>query len=151
MLGKLARWLRILGYSVDFLANREDREILSHCKQFSTILLTGDVELFKRALRMNVAAHLVSVHESVSYQLAKLSKKYNLKLTPNAEYSRCSVCNGELYPIPRAAALGLVPATSFSMYDQFWRCSNCGKIYWKGGHWVKILKVFEEAKRIANS
>lgn len=153
MLGKLTRWLRILGYSVDLLVDREDEQILAHCKQFNTTLLTSDVELFKRASNMNLATHLVSVHDNVSNQLAKISKKYNLELTLDIECSRCPICNSQLHSIPRSEALRLAPAASFSLYNHFWRCLNdyCGKVYWKGSHWVKILKVFEEARRIAGS
>ncbi|MEM2126649.1 MAG: Mut7-C RNAse domain-containing protein, partial [Candidatus Bathyarchaeia archaeon] len=72
-----------------------------------------------------------------------VSMRFNLKLDP--ERSRCPICGAELKAADREAVRGKVPTRTLKAYEDFWICTSCGQVYWKGSHWKSILEMVEEA------
>ena len=152
MLGKLTRWLRILGYDVEFKPNEADNKLLILAKETKKILLTGDLELYRKALRSGVEAFLVDGKTEVE-NLAKISKKFGINLdVDEVEETRCPKCNFRLKMVSAKDVEGKVPSTTLKTYKEFWVCTNpqCQKIYWQGSHWKKIGKILKEAKTLIN-
>ena len=146
MLGSLNRWLRICGYETEFSGDASDEEILERGRERGLILLTRDRMLFREAGRSGVDAFLVG-GGSDEERLASVAREYCLVLDP--VMARCTICGGRLEEAPRDEIAGEVPRDSLEAYDEFWRCSGCGKVYWRGSHWMKIVKKVSEASRIA--
>jgi Uncharacterized conserved protein len=97
MLGKLARWLRILGYDTAYNNNFEDWKILKIASDENRIIITRDRGLCVRARKRGLECFYVIPGLKIEEILAKLSSKYSIDLNivdPN--FSRCSVCNGVL-------------------------------------------------------
>ena len=133
MLGKLARWLRILGYDTAYSNKFEDWKILKIAEEENRIILTRDRGLCNRARKKGLECFYVMPGLKIEEILAKLSAKYGIDLTTaDPEFSRCSVCNGVLRKIN----------------DNLWECTRCHKRYWKGGHWRTIENTLIRARAI---
>jgi uncharacterized protein with PIN domain len=146
MLGSLNRWLRICGYETEFSGDAPDEELLERGRERGLILLTRDRTLFREAQRSSVDAFLVN-GGSDEERLASVAREYGLVLDP--VMARCTVCSGGLNEVSRDEVAGEVPRKSLEAYDEFWRCSGCGKVYWRGSHWGRIVEKVSEASRIA--
>ena len=109
-------------------------------------MLTRDRTLLREARRSGVDAFLVE-GSSDEERLASVAKEYGLVLDP--VMARCTICSGRLKEVSRDEIAGEVPQKSLEAYDEFWRCSGCGKVYWRGSHWARIVEKVSEASRIA--
>ncbi len=149
MLGKLTRWLRMMGYEATYLNNYGDRDLLTIAKRESLTLLTSDQELYRTAVGRGADAFLVEGRTEAE-RLAALAERYKLDLRIDTRISRCPVCGALLKETPNSEVNGLVPPATFKVYQTFWVCSNpeCHKVYWQGSHWKKIEQTLRAAKRI---
>jgi len=145
MLGKLARWLRILGQDVKYSTDWNDEELIALAKSERRVLLTRDFELYQRSTANGLNAFYIEVEEEAE-QLAKLSKRFAFPLKFDFKISRCPKCNARLRSAPKEKVAGKVEKTTFDNYDAFWRCPKCGQIYWHGAHWGRIRVTLGEAE-----
>jgi len=136
MLGKLARWLRILGYDTQYLQG-DDATIAHRARAEGRILLTRDHELARRRGLQVVLIASQSWPEQLREVVAAVG-------VPDEERSRCMVCNGVLDPLPREAAKSQVPPYVAKTQSSFHRCAECGRIYWQGTHWDGIRRRLEK-------
>lgn len=130
MLGSLARWLRMMGYDTVYDKSLEDADIAKTARSDGRFILTRDKELSKEP-----SAFLVEA-DNLDSQLKAVAVKFGLKF--HEDMIRCSTCNGELANLPKEEAKDKVPEGAYVSNEKFWRCSRCGKIYWKGTHWRGI-------------
>jgi uncharacterized protein with PIN domain len=152
MLGKLARWLRMIGYEAEYLNDCPDNKLISKAKRDSLILLTSDEELYRLASARGIDAYYVQGRTEVE-RLAELARRYNLDLKIDTSNSRCPVCGAPVRDTPRAEVKDSVPPTTFKVYQSFWVCTNpnCAKIYWQGSHWKRIEQTLENARKILDT
>jgi uncharacterized protein with PIN domain len=149
MLGKLTRWLRLAGHDVVYVGGLEipggeqDLYLLERAKKERRILLTRDVELYRRAGKEGIRCLLIR-GSNLPSQLREVFSECREKIEINPEKSRCPVCNGELKRKEREEIRDLLPQGVLKGKKTFWRCSECGKIYWRGRHWENILKTVKE-------
>jgi uncharacterized protein with PIN domain len=145
MLGKLTRWLRILGQNVKYSNNLDDSQLITIAKKERRILLTRDLELYQQATAKGVNAFYVD-GKTEAEKLAQLAQRFKIELEIDMEKSRCPKCNTRVKPIPKEEVMDKVEKSTFEYYDQFWRCPKCGQIYWQGAHWTRIRKTLDTAK-----
>jgi len=145
MLGKMARWLRMLGQDVTYNVELNDNELLDLAKKESRVLLTKDLELFQRAAAKGIDAFFVE-GTSESARLAEVANRYGLALEIDMEKSNCPVCNTKLKATPKEQLSGELQKNTYTYYDNFWKCPNCGQIYWQGAHWKQISNTLSEAQ-----
>jgi len=145
MLGKLARWLRMLGQDVVYNIQLDDNELLDLAKKECRILLSKDLELYQRAIAKGIDAFFVEGNKE-SERLAEVAKRYGLELAIDMEKSRCPVCNTKLNATQKEKLSGELQKNTFTYYEKFWKCPNCGQIYWQGAHWKQISNTLNEAK-----
>lgn len=145
MLGKMARWLRMLGQDVTYNVELNDNELLDLAKKESRVLLTKDLELFQRAAVRGIDAFFVE-GKSESARLAEVAQRYGLALAIDMEKSNCPVCNTKLQATPKAALSNELQKNTYTYYERFWKCPNCGQIYWQGAHWKQISNTLNEAQ-----
>ncbi len=150
MLGKLTRWLRMLGQDVLYSNQFEDAELVVMAKKKHRVLLTRDMELHHRAMTKGVDAFYVE-GQTEATKLAELANRFDISLTINLKRSRCSRCNTRIQPTPKEKIADKVEKNTFNHYDEFWKCPNCGQIYWQGAHWGGIRATLNEAKKIRGS
>lgn len=144
MLGSLARKLRLYGFDTLYIRDAEDNELLNEANLQKRILLTSDRKLAEMAYARGVAVILLEGKNDVK-RMAEVSRLLNIKLVLDSSNSRCAVCNGELSPASKKeiSEEGL-DEKILARYDEFFRCMNCGKVYWVGGHWKKLVSFQKE-------
>ena len=145
MLGKLARWLRMLGYNVKYSTKLDDAQLMKIAKQERRTLLTKDLQLYQRAIAKGVVAFYME-GSSEPERLTELAKRFAVKLDIDMATSRCPKCNTRVKPISKEKVVEKVQKNTFSNYGEFWQCPKCEQIYWQGAHWIKIRKTLEAAK-----
>jgi uncharacterized protein with PIN domain len=152
MLGKLARWLRMIGYEATYRNDYEDSDLLSIAKQDALTLLTSDQELYRTAIGRGIDCFLVEGRTEAE-RLAALAERYELNLHIDTAVSRCPLCGSPIREVPKSDVKELVPPATFNVYQTFWVCNNpaCGKVYWQGSHWGKIDQTLETARKILES
>ncbi len=145
MLGKLSRWLRMLGHDVNYFSSTEDKKLVEIAKQEKRILLTRDKELVQRAAGLGVESVLVEATEKAD-KLAFLAERFGFKLEIDLRSSRCPKCNAELKAVTKEEVADEIPEATSLYYSEFWKCMGCGKVYWQGAHWKRIEKTLEKAQ-----
>ena len=145
MLGKLTRWLRILGHNVKYSNRLDDNQLLTIAKKERRILLTRDLELYQQATAKGVNAFYLEGNDEAE-RLAQLAKRFGIKLEVDMTISRCPKCNTRVKPIEKEKIADKVEKSTFTYYNEFWQCPKCEQIYWQGAHWTRIRKTLEQAK-----
>ena len=134
MLGSLARWLRLMGYDTRYERDSDDSGILERAMLDGRVLLTRDKNLAERAGERGLYIDSVDLDD----QVGQVALAFGLAF--DEDLSRCTVCNGEIAPISKDEASKGVPDGALRSNERFFRCSSCGKYYWKGSHWKNIRK-----------
>lgn len=139
-LGKLARLLRLFGFDTLFTNALDDKEIAAISVEQQRIILTRD----RRLLYAKTITHgywVRAVHPL--QQLAEVIRRFDLahQLKP---FCRCSVCNGLIEPVEKQAVLELLEPKTRLYYERFYRCPDCGKVYWEGSHLDHMRQRFAE-------
>ncbi len=142
-LGKLTKYLRMLGFDTYFDNSLDDRTIAGLAKTHGRIILTRDIGL----LKIKSVTHgywIRSVDPMV--QLEETLQRFDLYSDINP-LSRCMLCNGSIESVEKEAVLDkLLPETKAN-FDEFFRCEECSNIYWKGSHYENMLELIERIKR----
>ena len=129
-LGKLASWLRLLGFDSLYRRDFEDA-VLAHLSSAQhRILLTRDRGLLKRSQ----VTHGYWIRETHSrLQLVEVLRRFDLTSSLDP-FSRCLRCNGEIREVAKEEVASRVPPRTRECYQEFWRCLRCDRVYWKGSH-----------------
>lgn len=135
MLGRLARWLRALGYDTLYDASWEDHFLARLAQEEGRILLTRDVALAQR-----VGARAIWIEsETLGLQLAQLRAVLNVRAV--APFSRCLCCNALVRPATPMAVRCRVPEYVYATQSTFYACPDCGRVYWPGTHWARMRAI----------
>jgi uncharacterized protein with PIN domain len=144
MLGKLTRWLRMLGQDVEYF-KLDDSELIAKAKEEQRVLLTRDLELYQRATAKNIDAFYVE-GKTEAEKLGELAKRFGIPLHIDLKLSRCPKCNTQIRAVPKEKLAGKVEEKTFRYYNEFWECPKCGSVYWQGAHWGRIRATLKEAE-----
>ena len=125
-LGRLAKWLRILGYDAEYMACWDDKRV-GDAFSSGRVVLTR-----KRKLALRSGVILIK-NDRLREQIRELSAVYDLgrAVTP---FTRCNLCNTSLTAVSREEVKGIVPEYVYATQDVFVMCPSCKRIYWKGTH-----------------
>jgi uncharacterized protein len=135
-LGRLAAYLRMLGFDAVYGNRLSDPQLVRISSEQHRILLTRDRGLLKHS----AVTHGYLVRETDSRrQLAEIVARFDLAHSAQP-FTRCMVCNGCLAEIAREEARAMVPPRVASSFEEFQRCSGCGRVYWKGSHYRRIAR-----------
>ena len=147
MLGKLTRWLRMLGHDVKYSNKLDDAQLITVAKKDKRILLTRDLELYQQATAKGVEAFYLE-GKTETEKLAELAKRFKIELDIDMTTSRCPKCNTIVKTIPKEKVEDKVEKSTFTYYNKFWECPKCRQIYWQGAHWTRIKKTLIKAIEI---
>jgi uncharacterized protein with PIN domain len=141
MLGGLARWLRFAGYDAIWTPHIDDWDLIRLARAEERVLLSSDTGIFRisRIREGRQPALWVPNGLSKEQQLAHVLEQLHLVPRP----PRCTVCNGTLLQVAKDQVRERVPLRSFNWQEQFWQCSQCGKVFWQGTHWQHMAKILE--------
>ena len=135
MLGKLAVRLRMLGFDATYYGDSADSFLLRKSKEEERILLTRDLSLTK----ISGANAFFVTNTKLSAQIREVIDKYHLNISPQNMFSRCSVCNTPLQPVPKERVKNRVPPLIYKLFNEFSYCPVDDKYYWKGTHYEKMI------------
>lgn len=139
--GKLARWLRALGYDATFAHPIDDRELVARALREGRVLLTRDAGILARRVVITGGVRAILLtSDRVEEQLRQVAGLLRLD-TRTHRFTRCLECNERLTPCSAEEASPLVPAYIASSHRQFSRCPACRRVYWRGSHWERINRI----------
>jgi uncharacterized protein with PIN domain len=147
MLGKITRWLRLLGHDVKYSNRLDDAALIAAAKKEKRILLTRDFELHKQAIAKGIIAFYVE-GETGEEKLAEIAKRFDIDLSVDMAISRCPKCNSRVRPFSKEKVAAEVEKSTFAHYEEFWKCRKCGQIYWQGAHWKGIRRELEKTREV---
>lgn len=139
-LGKLARYLRMLGFDSLFWTQCDDDTLLQISVQQQRILLTRDLGLLKR--RQLERGYFVRATNPRA-QLAEVVQRLQLE-NSFRPFTRCMACNGLVEPIEREKVLDLLPANTRRYFTEFFQCGSCHRVYWKGSHYERMQELVQQ-------
>jgi uncharacterized protein with PIN domain len=128
MLGRLARWLRLLGYDTAYSNDATDHELARRARAEGRLLLTRDRDL---AVRRGLRTLLIQ-SQDLEDQIQEVREA--LGELPEHPLSRCSMCNTVLEAVAAQDVVDRVPIYVFQAHPEFRQCPGCGRVYWSGSH-----------------
>lgn len=138
-LGRLARYLRMLGFDTLYRNDYTDDELARISSVERRILLTRDPGLLKRSVVMH--GYWIRASDP-SRQAREVLDRFDLA-GAIAPFARCLCCNAQLQPARKQDILDRLPPMTQMAYDEFRLCSTCGRVYWKGSHYRRMLQWIE--------
>lgn len=140
-LGRLAGYLRLAGFDVAYRNDYRDPELVAISAGEDRTLLTRDVGVLKhRAVRRGYFVRETKPER----QLAEVLHRFDLAAR-TAPFTRCIRCNGRLAPVAKSEVLDLIPPRTREHYDDFRRCTGCGRVYWAGSHHARMRRLLDTA------
>ena len=129
--GKLGRWLRILGYDVAYQSPALDAQLALKALRENRVILTRDREFVERRM---VERSLLLTSQDPIEQLKQVIRTFHLELDHNSFFTRCLDCNTPIESVPKAEVRSVVPDYVYRTQDKFHRCPTCDKLFWSGSH-----------------
>ncbi|MCX4186941.1 Mut7-C RNAse domain-containing protein [Methylophaga sp. OBS4] len=142
-LGKLAHYLRLLGFDCLYRNNFSDAEVAETASQQHRIVLTRDRKLLQR----KIITHGYFVRAVMPREQAReVLKRLDLYQDINP-FSRCANCNGPLLYVPKSQIADRLAPLTHKHYDDFRICNDCGQIYWQGSHYHRAMKLLADLEQ----
>lgn len=139
-LGKLARYLRLLGFDTLYRNDYDDSELAQMATAKRRILLTRDRSLLKR----RIITHGYYIRETCPQrQLQEVLERFDLYRSVQS-FQRCIRCNGLLTSVPKEQVSARLQMDTQRYFDQFWICGDCEQVYWKGSHYTRMRDRVED-------
>jgi uncharacterized protein len=143
-LGRLTKYLRMIGLDVLYENNFDDDEIVSISLKEKRAILTKDRGILKR----NEVTHGYWVRATKAGAQAKeVLERFDLQKEIK-EFSRCIECNDLLEPIKKEKIINELPPKVALSQNDFFKCPSCDNIYWKGSHYLRMLTFVQSLKNI---
>jgi uncharacterized protein with PIN domain len=146
MFGRLARFLRIFGYDTVYADDLEeffkispvpDEKLAEYAIKHNRIIITRDYPFHKKHINRSIFLE----GEGVYHYLHQLKYKLQLDYNFNMQKARCSMCNSELEKIKdKNLIINEVKPETFKHIEEFYQCTKCKKVYWRGTHIEKIME-----------
>jgi uncharacterized protein with PIN domain len=134
-LGKLARRLRLCGFDAKYRNDYSDRDVVNIGVHEHRIILTRD----RRLLHYKDITHGYWVRDThPDSQLKEVLNRFDLSRQVHP-FHRCIECNGEIHSVAKATVLDRLEPLTKQYYRKFYRCIDCGKVYWKGSHYEHMI------------
>jgi len=142
--GKLARWLRMMGYDTLFFSDIEDGHLVDMAMKEGRVVVTRDTQIAKRRVAANGSLRVIlSRDDDPKQQLMQVLKELNLDCR-QMQFTRCLECNRRLVSRSKEEVKDLVPPYVFRTQTQYMQCPSCKRIYWQGTHWQRMKRDLEE-------
>lgn len=135
-LGRLAKWLRILGYDASFYRQDNVSTLIITALREERIILTRNL----RISRFPGPKIVIVKSDFVNKQIKQVIRQLKLKPKAKDMFRRCVICNVELKEIAKTRVKSKVPEYVYKTQKDFTSCPRCKKVYWQGTHWGNAKK-----------
>ena len=146
--GKLARWLRLIGYDTLLFKEKDDSHMIKIALNENRVILTKDTQFMKRRLVTNGTLKTINIkQDDPKLQVYEVVKTLNLNYYFKP-FSLCLECNQVLIARGKEDVKNLIPAHVFETQTQYTECPACHRIYWPGTHWQAMVKNLQDLQRM---
>lgn len=139
MLGRLCRWLRVLGWDAEYVEESLTEDPLARAKTENRILLTR-----RQGIENNQLIFVKS--EILEEQLRQLEVQFKV-LSHASPFTRCIECNAGLERVDKPEIKDNVPFFTYQTQTEFYRCPECKKVFWPGSHHKAMLQKLKELEK----
>ncbi len=139
-LGRLAKWLRILGFDTEYFKEDNPSSLIIQALRDNRIIVTRNHRL-PQAWGIQIA---VIKQEKIKEQIAEVFREFKIQPLPESMFTRCTLCNVELIDIDKEKIKDKVPEYVFKTHEDFITCPKCNRIYWQGTHWGNVSNILKE-------
>ena len=148
--GKLARWLRLIGYDTSLLKQKDDAQMIKIALGENRVILTKDAQFMKRRLVTSGALKTLYIEQDdPEVQVQEVVQNMNLDYGFKP-FSRCLECNQALVARDKEEIKDLVPGRVSETQTQYTQCPVCHRVYWPGTHWQAMCKQLEDLQARAS-
>ncbi len=142
--GRLARWLRMMGYDSVFFSGEDDSAMVKEALVEDRVILTRDTGVMRRrAVSSGRVKALLIESEQPERQMRQLMSAFDLE-GQSRPFTLCLECNTPLESRSREAIAGRVPPYVYRTQMQYMECPGCHRIYWRGTHWAAMASKLEK-------
>lgn len=136
-LGKLARYMRLLGFDTMYQTYLEDDQIVSIASRENRIVLTRDIQLLKNS---QVTHGYWVRSQKPMEQLREVIQRLDLskKIRP---FHRCMECNGIIKHVDKTEIINFLKPKTRIHYEDFYQCEQCHRVYWNGSHYQRMVSM----------
>jgi len=141
--GKLVKWLRIIGYDTLFFNGSDDSYMIATALTEGRVILTRDTQIMKRRVVTSGRLKAVFIQsDRPELQMRQVRDTLNLdcRFRP---FAICLECNQPLLERSKQQVKDLVPPYVFQTQSQYMECPACHRIYWRGTHWQAMTRKLE--------
>ena len=135
-LGKLVKWLRILGFDANFAVNIPADRFDAHLEK-NRIVLTR-TRAIKKQIRTHRLVFIASNH--LDMQLRQVITEIGISPSDTRPFSRCIHCNDPIVHVALEDVYGLIPDYIYETHNEFHKCLQCNRIFWPGSHIRRSLE-----------
>ena len=138
--GKLVKWLRIMGYDTLFFNGSNDSNMIAIALAEGRVILTRDTQIVKRRIVTSGRLEVILIQsDEPERQMQQVIDTLNLdcRFRP---FTLCLECNQPLLERSKQQVKDFVPSYVFQTQDQYMECPACHRIYWRGTHWQAMTK-----------
>jgi len=142
--GKLAKWLRIMGYDTRFFDGSDDSQMVATALKEDRVILTRDTQIMKRGVVTSGRLKAVLIQSDKPEQQIRQvveTLKLDCQFRP---FAICLECNQPLKESSQQQVRDQVPLYVFQTQNQYVECPACHRIYWRGTHWQAMTKKLEK-------
>lgn len=141
--GKLAKWLRMLGYDAVFFEGDDDAYMIDRALKEDRVILTRDTQVMKRGVITSGRLKAILIDsDKVESQVLQVIETLHLDFQ-SRPFTICLECNNPLEERSKEEIRDRVPPYVFKTQQQYMECPVCHRIYWRGTHWQAMLGKLE--------
>jgi uncharacterized protein with PIN domain len=142
--GKLAKWLRIMGYDTLFFNGSDDSGMIAIALAEDRVILTRDTQIMKRRVITSGQLKAILIQsDEPERQIHQVIDGLNLdwQFKP---FTICLECNQPLVERSKEQVKDVVPSYVYKTQSQYVECPACHRIYWRGTHWQAMTKKLKK-------
>ena len=148
MLGKLSKWLRMIGFDTLYYRDSEDDMLVKLAIKENRQILTRKTSLKNRK---DIKDRLFFIIDNNPLkQLQEVNEHYHIKIQPHKLLTLCLICNQRLKEIPAELARDKVPDFVANTETTFSICPYCKRVFWKGTHYEHMVKRIKKLYHLTN-
>ena len=145
--GKLVKWLRIMGYDTLFFNGSDDSNMVTTALAEGRVILTRDTQIVRRRVVTSGQLKVILLQsDKPELQMQQVISALNLDCQFKP-FSICLECNQLLLERSKQQIKDLVPPYVFQTQNQYMECPACHRIYWRGTHWQAMVRKLEKFGR----
>ena len=142
--GKLVKWLRLMGYDALFFKGSDDADMITIALTEGRVILTRDTQIIKRRIVASGQLKVILIqNDKPELQMQQVINTLNLDYRFRL-FTLCLECNQPLLERSKQQVKELVPPYVFQTQNQYMECPACHRIYWRGTHWQAMTKKLEK-------